>query len=58
MTDMGFTVDGSTAGSSVRFDPPDRNTRVSAPRISVFVVDDLFKVPFSQSRFTSVSTSR
>jgi len=27
MGEMGFTVDTSTAGSSVRFDPPDKNTR-------------------------------
>jgi hypothetical protein len=30
MREMGFEYDPSTAGSSVRFDPPDRNDVVSA----------------------------
>ena len=29
MTEMGFTYDPSTAGSSVRFDPPSKNDGVS-----------------------------
>lgn len=29
MREMGFSYDPSTAGSSVRFDPPDKNDKVS-----------------------------
>lgn len=29
MVDLGFTYEGSTAGSSVRFDPPDSKDHVS-----------------------------
>lgn len=29
MTEMGFAIDPSTAGSSVRFDPPDKRDKVS-----------------------------
>jgi hypothetical protein len=34
MVDLGFTFEGSTAGSSVRFDPPDPKDMVSHYQIS------------------------
>ena len=37
MREMGFECDSSTAGSSVRFDPPDKNDKVSVHWVLGFV---------------------
>lgn len=42
MREMGFKYDPSTAGSSVRFDPPNKNEKVSIHWVLGFVSTGLF----------------
>lgn len=43
MREMGFEYDPSTAGSSVRFDPPNKNDKVSVHWVLGFVSAGLSK---------------
>ena len=54
MREMGFEYDPSTAGSSVRFDPPNKNDKVSVHKVLCFVSTYLSTV-ISQLRSINVS---